>query len=122
MSVKKKIGSILVGEKIGSGGFGNIYSGIDTALNRKVAIKIIDSTFYKDEQMKTFLTTLLFLLIFFACQNDNSSVTEPSIQNPSSNTTNALATKLISAMETSRNRTFHNCTCDKLYYILPTKI
>ncbi len=50
----KKIGNIQIGEKIGSGGFGVIYSGIDTNLNRKVAVKIIDSDLIKDKNILSF--------------------------------------------------------------------
>ncbi len=51
MNKNKKIGKILIGEKIGRGGFGEIYSGIDTSLNRKVAIKLIDSNLSNDKQI-----------------------------------------------------------------------
>ena len=51
MNKKKKIGNILIGEKIGSGGFGEIYSGIDTSLNRKVAVKVIDSNLTHNKQI-----------------------------------------------------------------------
>jgi len=51
MNINKRVGRILIGERIGSGGFGDIYSGIDTSLNRKVAIKIIDLNLNKNKEI-----------------------------------------------------------------------
>jgi len=47
--MKKRFGNILIGDEIGRGAFGAIYSGIDTVLNRKVAVKVLDSKLTKDE-------------------------------------------------------------------------
>lgn len=50
MKIKKKIGNILIEKEIGRGGFGVIYLGIDTSLNRKVAVKVLDSKLTNNEQ------------------------------------------------------------------------
>ena len=52
MSIKK-IGNIQIGKEIGRGGFGVMYSGIDTNLNRKVAVKIIDTKSLKEKNIES---------------------------------------------------------------------
>ena len=49
LAAGQRLGAYLIGASLGQGGMGEVYAAVDTRLNRRVALKILNSAFSCDE-------------------------------------------------------------------------